>query len=694
MVRSLTLSLAIATLLCSGTQTPVWALNRSTLHIAQLSAAEWQAQQITIQVDLGSSSPRATINIKKLLLTGNPQPISNVQIICPQVELLAESFACAQAQVSGVFPYVGQQQFIAATRYGRSDGTTNIDLQQLKFAHAEVQLQAEITTNDWQGTATAQAADLNALLALLQQAGIKLDLSGSGRLDATLQAQGQQGQAHTVAWQINTSQVSLTNSAGTLASDQLAVTTQGQATAQQNGWLIDASINSNSGQAYAEPVFVDAGKQPVALNLQAQWDGQNSIQVRQLTLQQQDVIAASATGRLQLDTENPAPELAIHINQLHFPGAFITYLQPFLLDTALKNLLSSGSINGSILINDSWPTQVDLHLTDLHADTGNQQFALDKINANLHWRNELIGDNKPPRSTFSWHSGTLLGLQLGRSDIALELWSNTLRFADPARIPIFNGALAIDALRIRKLGTPQMAFLLDAEIEPINVAQISKAFGWPEFGGELSGKITKLRMEDDVVSLGSTLGAQIFGGEVSINDMRLEGALSDWPRFSANIMLDHLDMQQVTQAFSFGRITGQLSGEIKQLDLFNWQAESFDARFYTPADDRSKHRISQRAVQNIGSVAGSGGGITAALQSGFLRFFEDFNYDKLGLSCKLANGVCLMNGVSPAKGNSYYLVKGKGVPRIDVIGNNTRVDWRRLMTQLEAVTESAGPVVQ
>jgi hypothetical protein len=53
-----------------------------------------------------------------------------------------------------------------------------------------------------------------------------------------------------------------------------------------------------------------------------------------------------------------------------------------------------------------------------------------------------------------------------------------------------------------------------------------------------------------------------------------------------------------------------------------------------------------------------------------------------------------MSGVAPAPSGGYYLVKGKGLPRIDVIGNARRVDWPRLVQQLIAVTESEGPVVR
>jgi hypothetical protein len=212
-------------------------------------------------------------------------------------------------------------------------------------------------------------------------------------------------------------------------------------------------------------------------------------------------------------------------------------------------------------------------------------------------------------------------------------------------------------------------------------------------GGSVSGAVSKLRMREGVITLGTTLKAQIFNGEVAISDLRLEQPFGKWPRFAANIGISNLDLEPMTSAFSFGRITGRLSGAINGLQLFNWQPVAFDADLHTPAGDKSPHRISQQAVENIGSIGGGGAGITQALSSGFLRFFEDFNYDRIGISCRLVNDVCHMDGVAPAPQGGYYLVKGKGVPRINVIGAAQRVDWPRLVQQLIAVTESSGPVV-
>ncbi len=678
----------------SGLAPTAVALDRTQLGIAQLQGAGWQAQQVQVDVRVNTRPLQAQIRIGRATLDSLQEPLRNLWIDCRSVQLEPEYFNCPMARISGVFPYIGRQQFSGSMRYMRRTGAITLTLDGLKLAKGAAKLQAALRDSHWQGVLELTTADLAALLKLAEAAGKTLGVSGNGKVDARIGAQGQAAQVRHVDWQVKAQQTTINNAAGTLATDSLTVETTGQAHAGPQGWQIRAQLNAPSGQAYAEPVFVDLSKHPLTLNAAGVWDGARGVQLQQLHIEQQQVLSGSAHGQLQLDAANPAPALQVQIDQLQFPGSFATYLQPFLLDSSFKNLNTNGSLVGTLQVQDSTPVRVDMQLHNLHADDGSSNLRFEQVNGDIHWRKQLDEDAPPPRSTLSWHSGSLLGLELGATQLQLDLWDTNVRITEPTRIPIFNGALALEGFRVRKLGTPQLAFMLDATIEPINVAQLSKAFGWPEFGGELSGKITKLRMEEGVLTLGATLNAQVFDGTASIGDMRLEGALTQWPRFTANIAFQQLDLEQVTQAFSFGRITGRLSGEISDLELFNWQPVSFDARLYTPAKDRSKHRISQRAIQNIGSIGGSGGGVAAALQSGFLKFFEDFNYDKLGLNCRLTNDVCFMNGVGPAKDGGYYLVKGKGVPRIDVIGNATRVDWPRLVAQLKAITESSGPVVK
>ena len=74
-----------------------------------------------------------------------------------------------------------------------------------------------------------------------------------------------------------------------------------------------------------------------------------------------------------------------------------------------------------------------------------------------------------------------------------------------------------------------------------------------------------------------------------------------------------------------------------------------------------------------------------------LRFFDQFRYDRIGIGCQLRNEVCLMSGVEPS-GEGYYLVKGKGLPRIDIIGNAGRVDWPQLVTQIASGVQNGAVV--
>jgi hypothetical protein len=175
--------------------------------------------------------------------------------------------------------------------------------------------------------------------------------------------------------------------------------------------------------------------------------------------------------------------------------------------------------------------------------------------------------------------------------------------------------------------------------------------------------------------------ARVFGGRVVGSNLRLQDPLGAWPRLFADVRARDLDLLQVTSTFSVGNITGKLEADVLGLELFAWSPVAFDARLATPKGDRSKHRISAKAVGNLSNIGGGGGSVMQSLQSGALKFFDDFNYDRLGLTCKLRDDVCLMSGVEPA-GVGYYIVKGSGIPRIDIVGNAGRVNWPQLVSQV------------
>jgi len=353
----------------------------------------------------------------------------------------------------------------------------------------------------------------------------------------------------------------------------------------------------------------------------------------------------------------------------------------------LKDLLTKGSLHGSAQLRDGNPVALDLELQSIDADDTADRMAMHGLVGQVAWRSDAAA---AAPSRIAWNDGKAYGFTGGAAEIRFLAVGRDVRMLQAAKLPIFDGGLAISSFEVRDAGLPSMSLLFDATLEPISMRRICQVFGWPEFSGTVAGRIPRLTFKDRILSLDGDLEARVFDGHIAVSKLRLEDPLGVWPRFFADIDLKDLDLQAVTGTFSFGEITGRLSGSVHALELFAWRPVGFDAVLATPPDDRSEHRISQRAVSNISAIGGGSSGNTMmALSSGVLKFFENFKYDRLGLACKLANDVCVMQGIGPAAAG-YYIVKGRGIPRINVIGTAGRIDWPQLVANLEAATK-AGP---
>jgi len=180
-----------------------------------------------------------------------------------------------------------------------------------------------------------------------------------------------------------------------------------------------------------------------------------------------------------------------------------------------------------------------------------------------------------------------------------------------------------------------------------------------------------------------------FVGTTTIHNLSAADLFSLTPKISADVQLNNLDLNSLTETFSFGEITGRLEGTINNLQFVSCAPVQFDAWFGTPAKDKSRHRISQTAVDNLTQVGNGGSDI---LSKSFLKFFDSFGYDKLDLGCTLKNNTCKMRGVDRA-GKVFYIVKGSGVPRIDIVGFTDEVSWPVLIARLKRVVSTQEIIV-
>jgi hypothetical protein len=663
------------------------------------SAGEFEFDGLAIRdlrVDFepaGALSFRAA-SIRGLAATG---PLAMFALDCPQLVVAGDEIRCDRGRLSGSLGSLGAQD-TRFTAKREADGKLALAFESFAIAGGRGRLDVAIQGPRWRAEAKLAGLDLEKLAAVARPwLTLPADFSVGGQASGAFRAAGVDDALHEADADVAIDALDFADAAGTLAGEKLTGQVRVEATADASSRMpARGRISLTAGQAYSDPVFLDFAVHHAGLEFDGVLDTATSrFAAERFALDHADVLSASGAATLDFAGETLLPAARVRIDSLRLASALPAYAQPFLINTAFRDVTGAGVVRGDVEVAGGLPTRAALELEGVACGSETASVSLEGLGGRLNWyddssRTALAGaiDDALFESSLAWKSGRLWGLEIGAATLPFATTGRHFRLLAPVTIPIFDGGLAIDTLRVRHAGTEEMYVRFDASVLPIDVARISRAFGWPEFQGTLEGSIPGLQLRQGVVTLDGALEAKVFDGRVAVRELRLQEPLGKYPRLFANVGVDDLDLELVTRTFEFGTITGRLSGYISDLETFDWMPEAFDAFLYTPPDDRSRHRISQRAVTNLSSIGGgSGGGVAAALQGGFLRFFDDFGYDRLGLSCRLANDVCVMGGVLPAPGG-YYIVKGSGLPRINVIGSQTRVAWTTLVRQLGSMMES------
>jgi len=263
----------------------------------------------------------------------------------------------------------------------------------------------------------------------------------------------------------------------------------------------------------------------------------------------------------------------------------------------------------------------------------------------------------------------------------------------PTRLPVLDGAIMIDALAFDHnqgdwRGQGQFYS------EPISLKQLTGALELPEMAGTLSASIPGVRLSAERIDFDGTVVVSVFDGFVQATGLEVIDPFGLLPRLNADIRAEHLDLEQLTQTFSFGAVSGFIDARVDQLVMAAWRPLRFDARVDSSSGDY-RRRISQRAVEHITALGGAGA--MAAIQRSMLMFFNDFGYRRIGFGCRLRGNVCQMSGLDDKIGGEapFMLVEGGGIPALNVIGYNRRVDWTVLVDRLlNATAGDAEPIVK
>jgi hypothetical protein len=200
-------------------------------------------------------------------------------------------------------------------------------------------------------------------------------------------------------------------------------------------------------------------------------------------------------------------------------------------------------------------------------------------------------------------------------------------------------------------------------------------------GGRLGAELPDIRFAKEEISTGGEALLQVFDGAVRGRNMRVNKPFSRYPTYHADIDFTGIDLQLLTQAFSFGEMNGVADGFVHELRLFGPVPSAFRATFETR--EKGTRNISVKALRNLNTL--SQGGLAAALSQGIYRFIDFYRYRKIGIRCWLRNDVFHLEGTAKPGTDTYLIYGGWLPPRIDVIVSTPTISFQEMVKRLKRI---------
>lgn len=473
--------------------------------------------------------------------------------------------------------------------------------------------------------------------------------------------------------------LSLDTPDGRLATDEIAMS-------MDLDWAderFDLTLVQESGEWLLGPAYFPDPRRPIAVSASGQWRGAGPIAIEKWQIRDPGRLELDGTLELvPVDAGFELSELAMQILELDLETAWSHWFSAMAGSLGFADVTAAGQIRGRLEYGPGGLELLALTIDGLELVDEAGRFRLHGMGGELSFT-DATADLE---ADLAWNEAGLYALPFGGGRVSLATdAAGTLRLLQPLRFPVLDGALSVERFSWRDWRGEAAHLEMDGRLEPVDLSALTRALGLPEMGGRISGRFPGIEYSDGALTFAGGIDIEAFSGRIQVAGMTIERPFGTLPAVAADLSLERLDLLELTGTFNFGRMEGLMSGSITGLRLLDWQPVAFDARFRTH-EDAPRRRISQRAVDNLSSLGGAGGTV---LSGTLLRMFEDFAYRRVGISCQLAGNICRMDGVAPHESGGYYIVEGRLLPRLDVIGHRRLVNWPALVAQLRAVTEGS-----
>lgn len=299
----------------------------------------------------------------------------------------------------------------------------------------------------------------------------------------------------------------------------------------------------------------------------------------------------------------------------------------------------------------------------------------------IHLRQGPPTANDPTeQATLQWSrlQGSLFDSGPGR--LELQTFANRWQLRQPLTLAVAGGTLQMTALQ---LDLPELVPHLKAsfEVQNVDLGQMTSSLGWPEMSGRLNARLQEARIAEDEISTVGDAAMHVFGGDFTINNMRVEAPFSRFPTYHADVDFTGIDLYQLTNTFEFGEMNGIANGYIHNLRLFDGTPSALQAKLETRPE--GTRNISVKAIRNLNTL--SMGGLSAALSQGIYQFIDFYRYRKIGIVCRLQNDLFHLEGTAREGSDQYLIYGGLLPPRIDVVVSSPTISFKEMVGRLKRI---------
>jgi hypothetical protein len=645
--------------------------------VEMIEGPDWRARDIGIVLD-GHQADRFGLQIRvaELQLPDGQGTLAGVQLACDDLVRLPGVWSCAEGRLTVRDSPLGTQDAAWAGEY-RDEGALRLEVDKLAVARGQAAVAFTVDQGGWSARVTPNRAHVAGLADL---AGIELPKWGiKGRASGELVVSGRSADVAGLEADFVLDQLAYASPDGGQAAERVVLKGGVNARHAAGRWGFDARLRWPAGAVYTEPLFLDASDGGIKAAASGDWEpAAQRLRLDQWSIDLHDTVQLSGLGRFA-GAALTLQDLTVAAHSQRADRLYERLLQPFLIGSVVDDLQVEGQIGLALHFDAEGIEQAGLELNRLAFEDRGGRFALGNTTGSVAWDRR----REAPLSRLAVDAASVYRIPTGDFGVAVQFAGDRVDLVEPLVIPVLGGSVALDSFSLRGalMAGADPQWEASASLHDVSLEQLTAALEWPPFNGVVSGQLKDMRYADRLFRIGGGLQMDAFDGSIRVEGLTLRQPFGAVPILSADASLRGLSLEALTETFSFGRIEGRLDGDLQNLQLIAWQPDRFDLHLYTPPEDDSRHRISQRAVENLTEL---GSGVPAGISAGFLSIFEEFRYDRIDMKIRLEGSRAEIDGLARPDGG-YYLVKGSGLPRIDVIGRNRSVAWHDLLERLRQI---------